>query len=189
MINRRHLIALVLACVLAGTTAVLALVTFDPDTGGFAGKGDVQTVFGWNNAQLQTAVNQNKISFVWKSTLIYDLVCQDVAGINLKGEWQRSLEELVPATLDGDGRKTKGQTQYTGFILGPASASGDAPTVGDECGDWGEETEWDLTVDGNGEQFQNGNLTSVEEDEDSGQDGALYVRYDNNPATDVQIYP
>lgn len=36
------------------STAALASVTFNFDTGvGFVGKGDVQTAFGWNNAQAQ----------------------------------------------------------------------------------------------------------------------------------------
>jgi len=36
-------------------------VSYFPETGGFVGKGDVQTALGWNNAQLQT--NASAVKF------------------------------------------------------------------------------------------------------------------------------
>lgn len=51
-----------LLAVLMVATAAFAAVTFDPGTGtGFAGKGDVQLIFGWNNKQLQD--NANSVQF------------------------------------------------------------------------------------------------------------------------------
>ena len=51
--------ALALGGVLLLPAAAQAAVTFDPATGtGFAGKGDVQLAFGWNNNQLQTNAGQ-----------------------------------------------------------------------------------------------------------------------------------
>ena len=59
--------ALVLISVLVlFTGTALAAVSFNPSTGtGFVGKGDVQTAFGWNNAQLQK--NLSNVRFYYQS--------------------------------------------------------------------------------------------------------------------------
>ncbi|ALC89376.1 hypothetical protein AM500_05950 [Bacillus sp. FJAT-18017] len=53
--------------IMAGS--VFASVTFDASTGtGFVGKGDVQTVLGWNNSQLQAGAGGLKFTYVTVDT-------------------------------------------------------------------------------------------------------------------------
>jgi hypothetical protein len=55
--NRKNILGVALAGALAMSATVMASVTFDAATGtGFVGKGDVQTAFGWNNAQAQAKI-------------------------------------------------------------------------------------------------------------------------------------
>jgi hypothetical protein len=56
--NRKSILAFALVGALTATTTVLAdLEDFDPATGtGFLGKGDVQSAFGWNNAEAQVNI-------------------------------------------------------------------------------------------------------------------------------------
>lgn len=71
----KKMIAAVLAVGLA--TVANADVTFDPVTGqGFVGKGDVQTAFAWNNAQLQA--NANALTFVYGAggVRVYEVHCE-----------------------------------------------------------------------------------------------------------------
>ena len=50
--------AAALAASLTLASPAAGIVTFDPATGtGFVGKGDLQTVFEWNNKALQTRLN------------------------------------------------------------------------------------------------------------------------------------
>lgn len=54
-----------LALVAIGAGVALATVTFDPQTGvGFVGKGDVQLIYGWKNAQLQQNAKQVQFQVV-----------------------------------------------------------------------------------------------------------------------------
>ena len=122
-------------------TAAFAAVTFDVDTGkGFVGKGDVQIAFGWNNKALQA--NASGVAFSYNSTDTYAAVCTFVTGEGTKGEKihnvTREKTAGVSGILDGDPRQTKGQNQFTGFILDgyigdPVVTGGDAPVVGGAC--------------------------------------------------------
>ena len=52
--NRKSMLGFALVGALAMSAVVFADVEFDGTTGiGFSGKGDVQSVFGWNNAEAQ----------------------------------------------------------------------------------------------------------------------------------------
>jgi hypothetical protein len=55
-------------------TSAMAAVLLNPDGTGFVGKGDVQQVFGWNNAQAQR--NFESVDFEYDSTDTYDVVCE-----------------------------------------------------------------------------------------------------------------
>lgn len=118
--------------------AAFASVTFDPSTGtGFVGKGDVQLAFGWNNKGLQD--NATAVTFTYDNTESYQYTCQWFTGPNnTEHTVSHTTATGINAALDGDPRKTKGQQQFTGFILsgwvGNPNESGDpVPVVGDPC--------------------------------------------------------
>ena len=70
----RRIASTTVAALLAAAAA-WASVTFDPVTGaGFVGKGDVQSAFGWNNAQAQA--NIPSITFFVRVTQQRTQTCQ-----------------------------------------------------------------------------------------------------------------
>jgi hypothetical protein len=97
---------------LAGIAA--AEVTINPDTGvGFVGKGDVQLVCGWNNAQLQADAGQVQFKFV--ETVEFDVPCmKENAAQTLRNTFNR--ETSVNATVAGTTRRNS-QLDVTGFNL------------------------------------------------------------------------
>lgn len=116
------------------SAVAFAAVTFDPATGGFVGKGDVQLAFGWNNAQLQNKANDVKFSYVAKSTT--DVGCEWYTGSdrNLKRhEVQHDSVTEVSSQVVGTARKNS-QLDVTGFMLGSIAVPiGDIPAIGDAC--------------------------------------------------------
>jgi hypothetical protein len=117
-------------------TAALATVTFDPNTGiGFVGKGDVQTVWGWNNAVAQAQANN--VTFSYNSSDSYDVTIEFTTGPvhNITDHIvTQHKSTAVSATVSSDPRRTG---QYTGWYLtglGSVTTTGDAvPAVGDSC--------------------------------------------------------
>ncbi|MBD0349346.1 MAG: hypothetical protein ICV59_09355 [Thermoleophilia bacterium] len=95
-------------------TAAFALVTFDPATGtGFVGKGDVQTAFGWNNAQMQA--RHTVISFEYRVQESLEQDCSENLGrgvFAVRGE--RTKTDSVISQLAYDNRQKK---QYVGWNL------------------------------------------------------------------------
>ena len=129
--------ALVAMLVAAG--AVYAAVTFDTSTGtGFAGKGDVQLAFGWNNSALQK--NASGVTFSYNSTDTYDVTIEFDSGnpdnprsVNHHTVTQNKATN-VNSSVAYDPRV---KNQITGFNLrgfGATTVSGDPiPAVGDSC--------------------------------------------------------
>lgn len=121
------------------SSAAYAAVTYDPATGGFAGKGDIQSAFGWNNTEMQAAANQ--IDFLWEvSGATYEIVCEfDTQSEGKKSEIKHhvsseTLSTSVSGTVQGDPRAKR--QDVTGFNLGAANLSGSSvgvPSVGDPC--------------------------------------------------------
>ena len=111
-----------LAACLVGAIAVFAAVTFDPSTGkGFVGKGDVQIALGWNNAQLQA--NASSVVFTYVAQDVYQ-VTEVYATGNPDQPKSLNVHDItvtkvfgVQSKVDADPRQTKGQKQFTGFIL------------------------------------------------------------------------
>ncbi len=67
-------VAIVVASVGLTAPFASASVVYNPGTGvGFAGKGDVQSAFGWKNAQLQA--NASSITFTYDTADVYTAVC------------------------------------------------------------------------------------------------------------------
>lgn len=111
----------------------LQSVSFDSSTGqGFVGKGDVQTAFGWNNAQLQA--NAGALTFTYVETATYEAVAEWTTGPShnrTTHEVTQTRSSSVKGSVLFDARK---QTQITGFNLtglGEVVVSGGPiPTVG-----------------------------------------------------------
>jgi hypothetical protein len=129
-------------------SSAMAAVSFDPETGGFVGKGDVQLAFGWNNKDLQTKAKDVKFSY--DSTTVYAVSCTWLTGPTLKPHTVSTTASAgVPAKVVYEART---QNQINGFELGKVAVatSGSGFTLGDSCAglvaDDGEEINKDATV-------------------------------------------
>jgi len=103
---------------------------------GFAGKGDVQLAFSWNNAQVQA--NAGGITFTYNATATYDVTIEFDTGNPTKTVSHHTIahntSEAVTDTVLFTDRTKK---QISGFLLnsiGSITTSGDpVPSVGDSC--------------------------------------------------------
>jgi hypothetical protein len=112
------LVLVVLAAVLVlAASAVSAAVTFDAETGtGFVGKGDVQSLFGWNNKAFQESALgvEFRVSSITETTW-------DCWNSNNDKIQERSRAETIQGVIMTEARTNN---QITGFILnGYASGS------------------------------------------------------------------
>lgn len=113
----------------------LAAVTYDSTTGtGFVGKGDVQQVLGWNNAQLQKEANN--LVFTYETVKSYEVTVQWTTAQGKNGQKTHIVEHKrtseVTSSLDSSARKAN---QFTGFFLNGVRESivkEAIPAVGDE---------------------------------------------------------
>jgi hypothetical protein len=118
-------------------TAAFASVTFDNTTGtGFVGKGDIQILYGWNNAQLQR--NAGGVVFSYDATDTYDVTCEWDTGVHniVHHSVTHPTHTSVSSSIAYDPRQIKGQKQFTGFNLngfGLTTSQGSVPAVGDSC--------------------------------------------------------
>ncbi|MCW5979048.1 MAG: hypothetical protein KIT09_13285 [Bryobacteraceae bacterium] len=102
------------ALVCAVVALAFAAVTFDPESGeGFVGKGDVQLVFGWNNAQLQA--NANSVEFRANTTVVSE-VSWTCTNSNNQNEQirERTTTTSIQGVVDSIARL---KNQITGFNL------------------------------------------------------------------------
>jgi hypothetical protein len=127
---------------LAISSSASAAVSFDAVLGtGFAGKGDVQLAFGWNNAALQR--NAKDLTFGFEETERYDVECEWYTGGNTNPQGKvtaRKLHEVVKKVklnssiaVSFDPRT---RNQITGFNLNGRradTAGGAAPNIGESC--------------------------------------------------------
>lgn len=135
------------ACAVFASSVAMAEVTFDPATGtGFVGKGDVQSVFGWNNAMLQA--NAGALTFTYVALDSYTAVCTFTTGTGTRGQRTHNVTHRtstgVSNLIDSSPRT---RMQVTGFRLnGIASSSvtqGAVPVVGGACpGNQGHDGVW-----------------------------------------------
>jgi hypothetical protein len=144
-------------------TPASAEVTYDPAIGGFVGKGDVQSAYGWNNAVLQTEAGD--VSFYYDTAATYDVTCE-WDTVNSKQTIHHSVTNHksvgVSSSIASTGRL---KNQITGFILGAANTSGgggDVPEVGDSCP----------------QAHSTAVVTNVEQTSSGG--GGLYVSWEGN---------
>jgi hypothetical protein len=102
------------------TGSALAAVTFDPATGtGFVGKGDVQLVYGWNNAQLQT--NAPSVQFRALTTEVSETTwtCKRDTG----EQTQERTRTTTTSTQGVVSSIARVKNQITGFNLSGYSGS------------------------------------------------------------------
>jgi len=105
----------------------------------FLGKGDVQTVLGLNNAQMNTIVANDGLVFTYDAVETYAVTIEwtnETGGKNSKTIYHAvTLHRDVTMTLavDYTARKNKSDYQVTGFWLtfGTATTDGATPQVGD----------------------------------------------------------
>ena len=132
--DRKVFVGLALAALIATSAVVRAEVTWTPEDGGFVGKGDVQTLFGWNNATMQA--NHTSIEFELVMQAGYTFECEWWTGPSHNRRHHTNTKEIeldINATVESSSRRTG---QYTGWNLGPASGDAvsiDEPTDAD-CG-------------------------------------------------------
>jgi hypothetical protein len=103
------------AAILMASVSANAAVNVDEDGVGFVGKGDVQSVYDWNNSMLQA--NAHLIRFKFSGAGTASWTCE---GVNPAGNIVRSdvrdQDVRTNAHIGYDPRKNS-QGQITGFIL------------------------------------------------------------------------
>ncbi|NUR31438.1 MAG: hypothetical protein HOV83_37295 [Catenulispora sp.] len=125
---------------LAATAA--ASTTFDASAyPGFAGKGDVQQVFGLNNAQLQAEAGAVRFTSTDVQSADYDSVCTFTTGT--KHKTVHHVESTTATVADtvatiGNVPRTNPKQAVTGFILTGATAvsstvDGTVPALNEAC--------------------------------------------------------
>ncbi|NUP51270.1 MAG: hypothetical protein HOW97_28755 [Catenulispora sp.] len=123
-------------------TSASASTTFNPSAyPGFAGKGDVQQVFGLNNAQLQADAGAVQFTSTEDQSADYDYVCTFTTGkvhitVHHVGHTVSTVADTV-ATVN-DVPRTNPKQAVTGFILNgsvvvSSTSSGTVPTLNDAC--------------------------------------------------------
>jgi hypothetical protein len=113
----------------------LAAVTYDSTTGtGFVGKGDVQQVLGWNNAELQKQAGN--LVFTYETVESYEITVEWTTGEGKKGQKTHTTDHKrtseITSSLDSTARKAN---QFTGFFLNGVkeqTVSGAIPKLGEE---------------------------------------------------------
>lgn len=128
-----------IAAIAVTASAAYAIVTYNPATGGWAGKGDVQTAFGWNNKVMQN--NHQAITFEYDATVGYSFECEWYTGPDHNRTYhlqEKTVTFGVAGTIADTDRKTG---QWTGWFLGAI--------VGD-VGEATEPVDSDCGAEGNG---------------------------------------
>lgn len=139
---KKSMMALLVAA--SAICSVQADVVIDENGVGFVGKGDVQSLFGWNNDGLQK--NAALVKFRYGASGQVSWVCEWWTGRTgsttgggsgtLKYHSAVSSTELVASAVGYDARKNK-TGQVTGFLLnGMVPGSGASQNIGD-CGGYG----------------------------------------------------
>jgi hypothetical protein len=149
MMKRTAVLALT-GIALAATTAVA--YTIDDAGFGWVGKGEVQTVFGLNNARMQAA--HTRVVFDYEATTVYSWQCEWYTGAdhNLSHHTHPQTTSRAVSAAIGSGSRPTGQ--WTGWNLtgfeGATATGGDftATCPGNDAGNGnsGEKTVVDGSV-------------------------------------------
>jgi hypothetical protein len=115
----------VAAAFIATSVAAYAAVIIDDEGVGFVGKGDVQLVYGWNNAQLQA--NAESVQFRMSSV---DETTWECFNSNNQKTQERTHTTTIGGLVSSVARL---KNQYTGFNLngydGGSTTTTDGPTL------------------------------------------------------------
>jgi hypothetical protein len=104
-----------LAACAAATFTAYAAVTFDATNGeGFVGKGDVQTAFGWNNAQLQS-VDLTRVAFSYIEEEVVIQECMTTGRTSTSTGFRRKSTAVNNEV--NVGARTNKKDAITGFNL------------------------------------------------------------------------
>lgn len=107
---------LTLASVLAISFAANASVTYDEEGVGFVGKGDVQSLFGWNNHDLQANAEFIQFRMVMPGG-VASWKCEGInPGNNLVMHTKGPVAVEMNSDVSVDARKNR-NGQVTGFLL------------------------------------------------------------------------
>lgn len=134
--SRKALVAFAAAAVFAASAAVMADVIVYPDGSAFVGKGDVQSAFGWNNAQLQA--NASGVTFSAELSQTFTQECFETGGPPTTVYGYRNGVSTLNATVSHSPRV---HHQIDGFWLDSPTTSGvtwsDIVWIGGGSGDPG----------------------------------------------------
>jgi hypothetical protein len=130
-------VLLTLAVVFTMVTSAFASATFDPSSGtGFVGKGDVQSVFGLNNGQIQS--DANNIGFTYNSaeTQVTEQTWECTNSNNDHLQQRLDTTTTTTSTTGVVDSVTRVKNQVTGFNLSGftstttnSSSSTEGPTL------------------------------------------------------------
>jgi uncharacterized protein YaaQ len=138
--RKKLMLGIATIAVLASTGTAAASVAYDPATGGFVGKGDVQTALGLNNKAMQNA--HEAVTFSYDATVGYSFECEWYTGPERNRTYHRTAGEPVSVQVGGtvvdNDRKTG---QWTGWNLQPVTVGGGTASepVDADCGAEGNE--------------------------------------------------
>lgn len=125
---------LTLASVLALSFAANASVTYDEEGVGFVGKGDVQSLFGWNNHELQANAEFVQFRMVMPGGVAtWECVDVNPGGRVFPARSEGPVALAMDADVSVDARKNR-NGQVTGFLLNgfDQSSAPDYASIG-EC--------------------------------------------------------
>lgn len=129
------IVATVIGGVLLLPAAANAAVTFDAATGtGFVGKGDVQLVFGWSNAQLQA--NAGAVTFRSEQTAIkvteVSWVCRNAKNEQIQERERTTATTTTSSAVVSAALRDNRTKQVTGFnLIGNAGVQSTSTTAND----------------------------------------------------------
>jgi hypothetical protein len=132
----RKITVLIAALAILGMLATSAFAyTLNANGTGWVGKGEVQTVFGWNNHAMQTY--HTGVIFRYEDQASYSAVCTFTTGAGTPGEQTHNItiprHVNINSAVASDSRKTG---QWTGWHLngwGAGATAGTVPVVGESC--------------------------------------------------------
>jgi hypothetical protein len=118
------------AAALLTVSAASAAAPYDPATGGFVGKGSVQSVIG----ERVTAEVAAQIEFELDAHATYTIECTFEAGRNTQTVYRSGSATLTDEAVTSEARTNKNDN-VTGFLLGAADIdwATSIPSVGDWC--------------------------------------------------------
>ena len=146
------LVAMIAIMMIAST--VSAAVTFDASGSGFVGKGDVQTMYGWNNKQMNDRAGSISFKAEQKVTEYYVWECVSTTNeriterSNRVTTFQRPITDTVardkknnvtgfslkgsPGTSTTSVNGAEGCTNNSDYVLDSYTSDPDAPTTTEE---------------------------------------------------------